>query len=390
MMRYWMFGLCLFLLACGAGIAGADLTATQQLGKKLFFDNNLSTPPGQACAACHAPNTGFVGPDPNVNSHGGVYPGAVHTRFGNRKPPSAAYASFSPAFSKEGGFEGGMFWDGRARDTIAQAKGPFLNPLEQNNPDARAVVGKVLGSAYADAFKQVFTQWTAQQKSGHAASPITFDLKSDAFVEDAFQVIAEAIADYEASPEVNRFSSKYDAYLAGKTQLTAQERLGLDLFEGKANCAICHPSQPEDKTPALFTNFTYENLGLPKNPENPFYTMPAEFNPDGAKWVDPGLGGQPGLAAQRGKMKVPTLRNVGMKPSEGFVQAYGHNGVFKSLDQVVNFYNTRDLGGWAPPEVPENVNTKDMGNLGLTPQEVAAVVAFLNTLTDGWKPETGP
>ena len=91
-----------------------------------------------------------------------------------------------------------------------------------------------------------------------------------------------------------------------------------------------------------------------------------------------------------GKMKVPTLRNVGMRPYEGFVQAYTHNGVFKSLEEVVNFYNTRDLGGWAPPEVPENVNVSELGNLGLTPDEVAAVVAFLNTLTDGWVPEAAP
>ena len=395
-MRYWIIScLSLLLIVLSTGLAGADLTSKQDLGKKLFFDNNLSTPSGQSCAACHAPNTGFVGPVSDINAHGAVYPGAIHNRFGNRKPPSSAYASFSPDFhfsEDDQLWEGGMFWDGRALNTIEQAKGPFLNPLEQNNPNMRHVVGKVLKSAYAPLFRLVFAEWKMEQANGDAIPEIVFDLDSDVFVAEAYQVIAESIADYEASSEVNQFSSKYDAYLAGTTMLTAQEQWGLELFEGKANCAACHPSQPDldEGAPPLFTDYTYDNLGVPKNLENPFYSMPPGFNPDGANWVDPGLGGRPGFEDEMGKMKVPTLRNVGMRPYEGFVQAYTHNGVFKSLEEVVNFYNTRDLGGWAPPEVPENVNVSELGNLGLTPDEVAAVVAFLNTLTDGWVPEAAP
>jgi cytochrome c peroxidase len=395
MMRFCLtLCLSLLLIALAAGSAGA-LTPQQELGKKLFFDNNLSTSPGQACAACHAPNTGFVGPVSDINAHGAVYPGAIHTRFGNRKPPTSAYASFSPDFhfsEEDGLYEGGMFWDGRALNTIEQAKGPFLNPLEMNNPNMRSVVGKVLRSDYAPLFKQVFIEWKMQQATPDAIPEIVFDLSSDVFVGEAYQFIAESIAEYEASPEVNQFSSKYDAYLAGTTTLTAQEAWGLELFEGKANCSACHPSEPdlEEGHPPLFTDFTYDNLGVPKNLENPFYGMPPGFNPAGENWVDLGLGGRPGFEDEIGKMKVPTLRNVGMRPYAGFVQAYSHNGYFKSLEEIVNFYNTRDLGGWPDPEVAENVNHNELGNLGLTADEVAAVVAFLNTLTDGWVPEAAP
>jgi len=122
--------------------------------------------------------------------------------------------------------------------------------------------------------------------------------------------------------------------------------------------------------------------------------MPRKWNPDGAKWVDPGLGGYLKEAkykpaeyeSQWGKHKVPTLRNVDRRPTAATVKAFGHNGYFKSLEQIVSFYNTRDVGKWPPPEVPANVNKTQLGNLGLTADEEAAVVAFLTTLTDGYVP----
>lgn len=374
------------------GIASADLDPVEQLGKDIFFDTALSTPPGQACAACHAPNTAFVGPVAEINAHGAVYPGAVHTRFGNRKPPSSAYASFSPDFyydEIEGLYIGGMFWDGRALNTVAQAKGPFLNPVEMNNPNQRSVIRKIVQSEYGEAFQQLYAQWFVAQNLETGKIPLmTFDIGDDAFVASAYQFMAEAIAAYEASPEVNQFSSKYDAYLRGETTLTAQEMQGLELYEGKGMCNACHPSElgPEGEMP-LFTDFTYDNLGLPRNPENPWYSMPPGFNPEGSDWTDYGLGGELGIEAEMGKFKVPTLRNVGMRPYEGFVQAFGHNGYFKSLKAIVHFYNTRDVLDWPAPEVPMNVNDDELGNLGLTDAEEDAIVAFLGTLTDGWMPE---
>src|SRR5512139_3905018 len=258
----------LVVLLVGAGIAFAQgLTPQEKLGKKLFFDTNLSDPPGQSCAACHAPNVGWTGPDPAINAGGAVYEGAVPGRFGNRKPPAAAYAGESPILHFDGtNWVGGMFWDGRATgwtlgDPLAeQALGPFLNPLEQNNASPQVVIDKVLASSYADLFLQVCTD------------PAT-----------AYECVGRAIAAYERSAEVSQFTSKYDYWLKGQAKLTGQERLGLELFYGKAKCANCH-------VPPNFTDFTYDNLGAPKNPMNPFYNEP-DWNPAGADWVDTGLGG---------------------------------------------------------------------------------------------------
>ena len=128
------------LLSVGLGITASQaLTDKEQLGKLIFFDQNLSVNANQSCATCHAPNAGWTGPNAAINSHGSVYEGSVPGRFGNRKPPSAAYATQSPILhvDKKGLFTGGNFWDGRAtgerlgNPTAEQAQGPFLNPLEQ-------------------------------------------------------------------------------------------------------------------------------------------------------------------------------------------------------------------------------------------------------------------
>jgi cytochrome c peroxidase len=396
--------ICVFLVlwACSAvlvstGIRAIEvsdplvLTPIERLGKLLLFDENLSTPPGQSCAACHNPVVGFTGPDSDVNATLAVYHGAVLTRFGNRKPPSAAYGGDSPVLYYDYDEElwvGGMFWDGRATgwtlgDPLAeQAEGPFLNALEQNNPDARQVCIKVRDSSYAGLFREVW-------------GPDSLNHTKD--VAGTYERIARSIAAYERSPEVNPFSSKYDAFLSGQATLTEQEAKGLELFEGKAMCSACHLSQlgPNGEHP-LFTDFTYDNLGVPKNPMNPFYGMPRKWNPNGANWVDAGLGGflkNAGFTAdvyepEWGKQKVPTLRNVDKRPYAGFVKAYGHNGYFKSLEEIVHFYNTRDVEeeGWPAPEVAANVNHEELGDLGLTPEEEEAVVAFLKTLSDGYLP----
>ncbi|MHC4947491.1 MAG: cytochrome-c peroxidase [Planctomycetota bacterium] len=414
----------------GAVANGNGLTPIEELGKLLFFDDTLSTPPGQSCAACHAPDVGFTGPVEEINAGGSVYPGAVHTRFGNRKPPASSYAGDSPVFfldEGEGLFLGGVFWDGRATgwilgDPLAeQAQGPFLNPLEQNNPNPLHVVMRVAKSDYADLYEEVFGPLDAFQSLRPEEVEQLFALfggtekvafvKGDSTslvapagatpadwqkqVDVVYENIARAIAAYERSPEVNPFDSKYDWYLAGMVDLTEQEMWGLELFNGEAQCFLCHPSEPgPGGEPPLFTDFSYDNLGLPKNPANPFYTMPPGFNPDGAAWIDPGLGGflanvpaYAHLAAENwGKHKVPTLRNVDKRPYPEFVKAFGHNGVFKTLEDITHFYNTRDVEAWPPPEVPMNVNTDELGDLGLTADEEAAVVAFLRTLSDGFVP----
>ena len=382
--RYTLFAVALAGLAClllAAASTSQALTAKQKVGKSLFFDSALSEPAGQACAACHGGNVGWTGPDAAVNLKTAVYPGAFPGRFGNRKPPAAAYAGRSPRLhyvNSTTGWVGGMFWDGRKTGYVLgdplteQAQGPFLNPLEQNNADAAAVVAKVKVSSYAPLFKAV---WGAYIFSDTNA---------------AYYAIAQSIATFERSPRVSSFSSKYDARRAGHATFTAKEKQGIKLFNGKANCSNCHASR-------LFTDYSYDNLGIPKNPLNPFYSEP-KYNPKGTKWVDEGLGGYlAGTGFYRasiskrelGKFKVPTLRNVAKRPSPSFVKAYGHNGYFKSLAEIVHFYNTRDVPGagwkgmpWPAAEYAATMNTSEIGHLGLTGRQEGAIVAFLKTLTD--------
>ena len=363
-------------LKSGFGLDGS-LTSIQLLGKNIFFDK-ISVPANKtACADCHGPSVGFTGPDALINKHGSVYPGA-NGSFGNRKPPSAAYATFSPVFYYDAAtlsFVGGNFWDGRATGerlgspSAEQALGPFLNPAEHAVPDALTVLKIIEKSEYISLWKKVWGEklrYSTQEEIN-----LNFDR------------VGLAIAAYEGSSEVNQFSSKFDYYLKGVIKLTPEEKLGLNLFNGKGKCALCHIST--GKKP-LFTDFTFDNLGAPINPENPVY----DYNPG---FIDYGLGGflltredyKTMADGNMGKHKVPTLRNVDKRPDNGFTKAYMHNGVFKSLKEVVHFYNTRDDGSWPAPEVSANVNKVDLGNLGLTDREENAIVAFMKTLSDGYR-----
>jgi cytochrome c peroxidase len=374
--------------------AQVSLTPKEQLGKDIFFDENLSLNSNQSCATCHHPAAGWTGPDSIINAHGAVYEGSVPGAFGDRKPPSAAYATQSPILhmDKRGLFVGGNFWDGRATGEILgspsaeQALGPFLNPMEQALPSPAEVVTRVCAALYGDLFKEI---WGAE-----ACDRVNVAL--------AYDNIGYSVAAYEASAEVNAFTSKFDYSRKGMATLTPLELRGHAMFVGKGRCARCHVANGQGP---LFTDYTFDNLGLPKNPENPFYFA----HPD---YVDQGLGGflgsradyAPYAAANMGKHKVPTVRNVGTG-LPGTTKAYGHNGYFKSLEGIVHFYNTRDVkptcrgpyteaeavaaGCWPAPEVAENVNTTELGNLKLTPDDEAAIVAFLKTLSDGHVPGRG-
>lgn len=409
----------------------AFLSPNEQLGRSIFFDRQLSINRNQSCAECHAPNVGWTGPDLRINKTGAVYEGSIRRRFGNRKPPASAYATPSPIFHYElengaASFIGGNFWDGRATGeklgspAADQAQGPFLNPLEQALPDSACVVHRVCNPRNRRNYPVRFTSvWGAQacdikwpadvdkvcsQEDGEV---VLTDIDR-AKVNLAYDNIALSIAAFENSSAVNRFSSKYDAYLAGENTLSKLEKQGLKLFTGKAKCATCHVvNDGPNGEPPLFTDFKYDNIGTPRNPDNPWYEMPSQFNPDGKDWIDPGLGG---FLATRddyaefvednyGKHKVPTLRNVGKQASRNFVKAYGHNGYFKSLKSIVHFYNTRDIkpkcpdlftreqealemNCWPVPEVSSNLNTSDVGDLGLTDREEDAIIAFLKSLSD--------
>ncbi|MFZ3041096.1 MAG: cytochrome-c peroxidase [Thiobacillus sp.] len=358
----------------------SQANAKAQLGQALFFDPSLSSPAGQSCATCHATNAAFTDPDRGLPVSKGVLAGRV----GKRNAPTPMYAAFSPDFhfdAKEGLYVGGQFLDGRAATLEEQAKGPFLNPLEMANPDKRSVVEKVRRTAYSHDFEAVF---------GKGALDDT---------DAAYERIAEALAAFERTSQFSPFSSRYDAWLAGKARLSKQEMRGLRLFEAedKGNCAACHTSKPGPKgEPPLFTDFTYDNLGVPRNPDNPFYKLPARLNPAGSQWVDRGLGAVVGKRAEDGKFKVPTLRNIEL------TAPYMHNGYFKTLRGTVVFYNDRDRKPlcsknlvteeaalkqqcWPAPEVITNVNHDELGDLGLTEREIDDIVAFMKTLTDGWR-----
>jgi len=376
------------MLLCANGvIAGGsntvDLTPKEQLGQLLYFDQDLSINRNQACASCHFPQA-FVDPantaDP-VNSV--VSLGSDVTLNGGRNAPSAGYAAFSPFFhwdSVEGLYVGGQFWDGRAESLTEQAKGPFLNPVEMAMPSKDAVLKRIASrknnnySKYKNLWKQVYNV-----KLDMLAKP-----DSDVEVDALYHMMADAIAAFEKTRVFSPFTSKFDYFLAGKAELTEQEARGLALFEGKAQCNACHTSDPliapdGSMMPPLFTDFTYDNIGVPKS-ENPLIVD----NP-----VDLGLGGRPDIAARDpagaeiGKHKVMSLRNIAA------TAPYAHNGFFATLEDIVHFYNTRDVpdAGWAAPEVPENVNTDELGDLGLTEEEEADIVAFLKTLTDGYDNE---
>jgi cytochrome c peroxidase len=428
--RHWI-GLAVLTAGAAALISGgalaqkpaSPLTVQEQLGKELFFANISYPSRSMSCAECHSPATGWTGPIAGINLHGAVYRGAKPTRFGDRKPPTSAYATFSPVFhfdSATGEFIGGNFWDGRATGerlgspTAEQALGPHLNPVEQNMPSKQAVCQQVAKSRYAQLFDLV---WGAGSLD---CSPAGVDLTYDRF--------GLSMAAYEGSSEVNPFSSTFDAYwraclAAGNEEeacgladgeqdvldplgiLTAQEFDGL--IEFGEYCSACHTSHKAGPggTPPLFTDFRFENIGVPKNPKNPFYQMDTEYlddgspiNPDGANFVDLGLGAflrtrseWAHLAWENdGKMRVPTVRNVDARPGKGFPKAYMHNGALKSLEEVASFYNTRDVpsAGWAPPEVDRNVNRDilegvPLGDLQLDAEAEAALVAFMKTLTDG-------
>jgi cytochrome c peroxidase len=418
-MRKTILACTVILLFTAAVVTVAQVNALspeEELGKSIFFDEDLSINLNQSCASCHGPEVGFTGPLTDVNAQGAVYEGSILGRFGDRKPPSAAYATVSPIFhmDKKGLFVGGNFWDGRATGEVLgnpaadQALGPFLNPVEQALPDSACVVYRVCTASYPVSFEEVWgagacdITWPADVDVVCAIEGATVSLSAaDRAKSDmAYGNIGLSIAAYEDSFEVNAFTSKHDYTYKGMAKLTKEEQHGFALFKGKGKCRLCHISNSKE---ALFTDFTFDNLGVPKNPENPVYDVDPAF-------VDPGLGGflmsagydEEVYAAESGKHKVPTLRNVDLRPYEEFVKAYTHNGFFKTLEGIVHFYNTRDVKPecpgdyteaealaadcWPPPEVPENVNTDELGNLGLTAEEEAAIVAFMKTLSDGYSP----
>jgi cytochrome c peroxidase len=420
------------------------------LGKVMLYDKQLSVNRNEACTFCHMPEAGFTGPVSELNRTTAAYPGSVRTRFSNRKPQTHSYAPLAPVLHYNrlrGDLVGGNFWDMRAtgrrlgNPAAEQAQGPPVNPVEMGMPDIacfvyrgsqrpyRALFETVWGKqAFAVAWPRNVEKVCSVPGPPSTADPLPVHLSPEdrGIVSATFDQMAQSIAGYEASTEVTPFSSKYDAMLAGKVKFTAQEKLGNDLFRGKAQCNNCHRDGGPGEEP-MFTDFTASNIGSPANPRLPYYAEdrpdPRGYvaNPAGRSYIDGGVGvflvdgpvlSHPsevdarwaGLSgANQGRVRVPTLRNVDKRPYPAFVKAYGHNGYFTSLKSIVHFYNTRDslprckvhdpgegTTCWPAPETTQNMNTSFMGRLGLTDAEEDAIVSFMQTLSDGFTPVSGP
>jgi len=374
-MRYTLFAA--LLAATTAMPAMATLTPQQALGKSLFFDSALSHGGNQSCASCHSPANAFTDSDKSHATSKGDNPAL----FGNRNAPTAMYMAYSPDFhfdTDQGLYIGGQFGDGRAATLEEQAKGPFLNAVEMGNASRTDVINRLKAGPNAAAFLAVY--------GANALDDVDI----------AYNNLAGAIAEYERSSELSPFTSKYDFSLTGQARLSPQELRGLSAFNDpmKGNCAACHSSEGPQ---ALFTDFSYDNIGMPKNWHSDFLSLDAQYNPDGTAFLDYGLGGVVGESDLYGAFKVTTLRNIAL------TAPYGHNGYFSSLAETVDFYATRDtkpvcvdptvtateataLGCWPAAEFDATKNADELGNLPLTKRDKADIVAFLNTLTDGYTP----
>ncbi|MGB0733662.1 MAG: cytochrome-c peroxidase, partial [Pontibacterium sp.] len=283
-----------------------------------------------------------------------------------------SYAKFSPVFKKlgDGRYKGGQFHDGRAHDLAAQAGLPILNPIEMAMPNKGAVVARL-------------------KKNPHYYTQFPKLFGTDVWQNDdqAYAGLTQSLAAFQSLPEISPFDSKYDRFLRGEAKLTKQEELGRTLFFSQqfTNCNQCHQlrSSPlaKDET---FSDYTYHNIGVP------VHKAVRDLNGLKGK-VDDGLLANPLVSepSERGKFKVPTLRNVAV------TGPYMHNGVFKDLRTVVAFYNkynskssSRQINPetnkpWGEPEVSENLSVKELTHgPALDDRRIDALVAFMKTLTD--------
>jgi cytochrome c peroxidase len=381
-----------------------ELSPKAQLGEQLFFDTALSASGRQGCFSCHDPAHAFADPAPVSMGGPNFVPSTADApaqgRPGLRNSPSLSYASFTPAFHYEddGTAVGGFFRDGRAASLAAQAQKPYLSPFEMANADAAEVISRLAAQ------RDLLHAFTAVFGSAVLERP-----------DEALADIGQALAAFEIEdPRFRAFSSKFDAYQRGDAQFSAQERNGLRLFEDpeRGNCAACHPSTPASAaTPALFTDFSYDNLGVPRNTAlaanddvgAPDY-VPRNGNDGVHPFYDLGLCGplrsdQAAATSNCGAFKVPSLRNVAL------TAPYFHNGRFATLREALSFYVTRDTDPtrWYPGDVARfddlpaadagNVNTEEVpynrhaGDApALSLDEIDDVIAFLCTLTDGFDP----
>ncbi len=362
----------------GAAPKVDDVAALTALGRRIFFDRDLSEPRGTSCASCHDPARAFSGDN---GSTIGLPRGSRPSHFARRTSPSLLYLKYVPSFrfSQEGDDPkvapcGGFFWDGRANSIRELTRQPLLNPDEMNNGDAATIAAKVARASYAAEFARLV---------GAGGDP-----------EQTLSGVGRAIEAYLTRAEMAPFSSRFDAFVRGAASLTPTERRGLALFEdpGKGACGTCHVVAATEHDPAgsLFTDFGYDAVGAPRNRRAPRRAAPdlglCERRDAETPTSDP---------AFCVSFRTPSLRNVAVRTS------FMHNGAFTRLREVVAFYATRATAPrrwYRSGVVFDDVPVRFRGQINVTSppynrhpgdapalsdDEIDAVVAFLRTLTDG-------
>ena len=336
-----------FVMMVAGCLARAEEVSPAVIGRKIFMDTNLSQPVGQGCVSCHDPKAAFA-------DARRVSPGAVNERKGRRNAPTLMYAALIPPIAAEDFYdeegeliyvlEGGLFLDGRAHDQFEQVQMPFFNEDEMNLSGPADLADRIRKSEYAPDFKKLVggKVWGDDGK----------------LVDQVYHSLVAFLRE----PMFRPFNARIDDFWKGDVKaLNDSELRGLALFQSKAGCAQCHPLGVGTWPEPLLSDFGYDNLGAPSLGEK-----------------DPGLGGVSGRKNEMGQFRSPTLRNIAL------TAPYLHNGSIKTLKEVMEFYNKRDVEPerWGKTDFPETVNHDDMGDLKLTDQEVDDLVALMHTFTD--------
>jgi cytochrome c peroxidase len=336
-----------FIMMVAGWFARAEEVSPVVIGRKIFMDTSLSQPVGQGCVSCHDPKAAFA-------DARRVSPGAVKGRKGRRNAPTLMYAALIPPIAAEDFYdeegeliyvlEGGLFLDGRAHDQFEQVQMPFFNKDEMNLSGPADLADRIRESEYASDFKKLVggKVWGNDGK----------------LVDQVYHSLVAFLRE----PMFRPFNARIDDFWKGDVKaLNDSELRGLALFQSKAGCAQCHPLGVGTWPEPLLSDFGYDNLGAPSI---------------GGK--DPGLGGVSGRKNEMGQFRSPTLRNIAL------TAPYLHNGSIKTLKEVMEFYNKRDVepARWGKTDFPETVNHDDMGDLKLTDQEVDDLVALMHTFTD--------
>lgn len=392
MKRIILFINLLFLVACSDSADDNEVTFRSKikLGNALFHDKNFSLNRTQSCATCHDPEHGFIDSrlDNGTLGHNGLIAavslGDDSSSLGRRNTPTAGYAAFTPVFvankthdrpdnvtsstqQSYTGAVGGQFLDGREADLKGQAGVPPLNPVEMSMPDIASVIDRVKEkNDYIDAFKELY-------------GSTIFDTD-----EDAYAALTESIEQFEKTDIFAPFDSKYDRSLTGDYLLNFKELAGRSLFfSPNMNCSYCHQLKELDETGETFSSYEYHNIGTPAN--TIVNTANGTTDPDIGLMSNAVFETDP---LQKGKFKVPVLRNVAV------TEPYMHNGVFRDLKTVIEFYdhfinpviranNPETSLPWANAEVLENINTTALNDSKtLNDNQIENLVCFLRLLTD--------